>query len=54
MEESKPGQILWHDLTVDNAEQVSDFYQGVLGWEKEGLSMGDYEDPAGAYMMLCK
>lgn len=44
MEESKPGQILWHDLTVDNAEEVSSFYHGVLGWEKEGLSMGDYDD----------
>lgn len=44
MEESKPGQILWHDLTVDNAEEVSNFYQGVLGLEKEGLSMGDYDD----------
>ena len=44
MEESKPGQILWHDLTVDNAENVADFYNGVLGWRKEGLSMGDYED----------
>ncbi len=44
MEESKPGQILWHDLTVDHAEQISDFYQGVLGWKKEGLSMGEYDD----------
>lgn len=44
MEKSKPGQILWHDLTVEHAEQVSNFYQSVLGWEKEGLSMGDYED----------
>ena len=44
MEESKPGQILWHDLTVDNAEIISDFYQGVLGWGKEGLSMGEYDD----------
>ena len=44
MEESKPGQILWHDLTVDNAEGVSDFYKEVVGWQKEGLSMGDYDD----------
>lgn len=35
---------MWHDLTVDNAEEVSDFYKQVVGWEKEGLSMGDYED----------
>ncbi|WP_276347734.1 VOC family protein [Daejeonella sp. JGW-45] len=44
MDESKPGQILWHDLTVDNAELVSDFYHGVLGWEKEGLNMSGYDD----------
>ena len=68
MQDSKPGQILWHDLTVDNSENVSNFYHGVLEWENEGPSMGDYEDymknaevcgsliqnPAGAYMMLCK
>lgn len=35
---------MWHDLTVDNAEEVSDFYKQVVGWEKEGMSMGDYED----------
>jgi uncharacterized protein len=34
----------WHDLTVDNAEKVSDFYCEVAGWTKEGFSMGDYED----------
>lgn len=44
MKENKPGNILWHDLTVDNAENVSDFYHEVVGWEKEGMSMGDYED----------
>jgi predicted enzyme related to lactoylglutathione lyase len=44
MDEFKIGQILWHDLTVDDATQISNFYSAVLGWEKEGLSMGDYED----------
>jgi hypothetical protein len=44
MQDSKPGQILWHDLTVDNAENVSNFYHGVIRWEKEGLRLGDYED----------
>ena len=44
MKENKIGRILWHDLTVDNAENICDFYQEVIGWEKEGLSMGDYED----------
>ena len=40
----KSGQILWHDLTVDAADEVSEFYSSVLGWEREGLSMGDYHD----------
>lgn len=44
MKEKKVGQILWHDLTVENAGKVSDFYQQVIGWEKEGLSMGNYDD----------
>ena len=30
MQDSKPSQILWHDLTVDNSENVSNFYHGVL------------------------
>ncbi len=28
----QPGQILWTDLTVPNAEQVRDFYQAVVVW----------------------
>jgi predicted enzyme related to lactoylglutathione lyase len=40
----KIGKILWHDLTVNDAVEVSNFYQLVTGWKKEGLSMGDYED----------
>lgn len=46
MSEEKPtfGLIAWHDLTVENADQVRDFYQAVAGWEPQGLSMGDYDD----------
>jgi uncharacterized protein len=44
MEKSKPGQITWHDLTIKDAEGVSEFYKEVVGWEKIGLSMGDYAD----------
>ena len=44
MAKKKTGKIMWHDLTVENAVQISDFYQQVTGWEKEGLSMGEYED----------
>ncbi len=44
MAKKKTGKIVWHDLTVNDAIQISDFYQQVTGWEKEGLSMGEYED----------
>ncbi len=38
------GSIEWRDLTVENAEQVSEFYQQVIGWRRESVSMGDYSD----------
>ena len=44
----QPGTIGWRDLTVDNAEQLRDFYSEVAGWRSEPLSMGDYDD----YVML--
>lgn len=40
----KSGRILWHDLTVEDAKGISSFYQEITGWEKESLSMWDYED----------
>ena len=43
-EKPKPGSIVWHDLTVDNADEVRDFYSAVVGWETEAVSMGDYDD----------
>lgn len=42
--ESKIGAIGWRDLTVENAEEVRDFYQAVVGWNTKAVSMGDYED----------
>lgn len=38
------GSILWHDLTVERAEEVRDFYRSVVRWECEPVSMGDYDD----------
>ena len=38
------GSIVWTDLTVDNADEVRDFYSKVVGWKHEALSMGDYDD----------
>ena len=38
------GAIEWRDLSVNDANQVSDFYASVVGWEKQPVSMGDYDD----------
>ena len=38
------GSIVWTDLTVENADEVRDFYSKVVGWEHEGVSMGEYDD----------
>lgn len=47
-EKSEPkaniGAIEWHDLTVDNASEVRDFYEHVVGWQSSAVSMGDYDD----------
>lgn len=40
----RAGTILWTDLTVDDAEQVRDFYSRVVGWQSQGLDMGGYRD----------
>jgi uncharacterized protein len=36
--------ILWHDITVENADELAEFYSKVVGWTIEPLSMGDYND----------
>ncbi len=38
------GAIEWRDLTVKDAVGVSDFYADVVGWKKQAVSMGDYDD----------
>ena len=45
-DEAKPaiGTIGWIDLTVDNAEQLRDFYAAVTGWKPEPVVMGGYDD----------
>ena len=40
------GDIAWLDLSVKNAEEVKSFYQHVIGWQVEEISMGDYNDYA--------
>lgn len=40
----KTGRILWHDLTIDNAEEVKDFYCKVVGWESSEVDQNGYVD----------
>ena len=42
--DAKPGTIAWHDLTVDDAPGVRDFYRNVVGWESSPVDMGGYDD----------
>ena len=48
MSEQKPaplvGTMAWMDLTVADATGLADFYARVVGWQAQGVSMGDYED----------
>ena len=41
---SNIGKIEWIDLTVDDAEEVREFYQTVTGWKADAFDMGDYND----------
>lgn len=43
-ETKKIGAIEWRDLSVEDAGAVSDFYADVVGWQKQAVSMGDYDD----------
>jgi uncharacterized protein len=40
----KPGQIRWVDLTVSDAPAIREFYEAVVGWTSDPVSMGDYSD----------
>ena len=43
--EPKPtGSISWVDLTITDAEKIRDFYEEVVGWKHDDVSMGDYAD----------
>jgi uncharacterized protein len=43
-EKARVGSITWTDLTVENAERISDFYGAVVGWTASGVDMGGYGD----------
>ena len=44
MAHPKSGQIGWLDLTVADAAGVRDFYQHVIGWNSQAVSMDGYDD----------
>lgn len=46
MSHDKPetGSMVWIDLTVENAEEVRDFYAAMVGWATEEVDMGGYSD----------
>lgn len=46
MSDSKLGELAWIDLSVSNADEAKDFYQSVVGWGVEEVSMGEYSDYA--------
>jgi uncharacterized protein len=50
MPSSHIGHVVHIDLTVENADEIREFYAQVCGWETHAVSMGDYDD----YMMLGK
>ena len=44
MTDNKIGTMAWLDLSVGNADEVKSFYQEVIGWKSESVSMGGYDD----------
>jgi predicted enzyme related to lactoylglutathione lyase len=38
------GSIGWFDLTVENADEVREFYRQVVGWTETPVEMGGYSD----------
>ena len=42
--DSHIGEMAWIDLSVTNAGEIKNFYQDVVGWKSEAVSMGDYDD----------
>ena len=47
-----PGTIGWIDLAAENAGQIRDFYESVVGWKSEAVPVEDHQDfvitPAGS------
>jgi predicted enzyme related to lactoylglutathione lyase len=46
MSDNKIGTMAWLDLSVGDAKNVKSFYEEVIGWKSENISMGEYDDYA--------
>ncbi|MGB2740048.1 MAG: VOC family protein [Cognaticolwellia sp.] len=46
MSDNKIGTMAWLDLSVGDAKNVKSFYEDVIGWKSENISMGEYDDYA--------
>ena len=44
MDQPKTGSIAWVDLTIPEAQKISEFYVQVAGWTVHPASMGKYDD----------
>ena len=38
------GSVGWRDLTVENADEMRDFYEAVVGWKSAAVPMDGYDD----------
>lgn len=48
------GSIISADLTVENADQIRDFYKEVIGWGSEDMPMEDENGKYNDYVMKTK
>lgn len=46
------GKIVWTDLTVENADELKDFYKEVIGWDIKNVAMKDGDETYNDYAML--
>lgn len=44
MSKNEIGSITWIDLTVENADQIREFYKDVVGWKPVAVEMDGYSD----------
>lgn len=47
----EPGTINWHDLTLENAGELKEFYKAVAGWEVQEIPMKNGDEQYFDYAM---